>query len=186
MLAQALESGNFEDLADPRLERNYNEAEMFRMIEAGAACVRHSAGRRPRMGQVHNTQNDVQLSHICFLLQRELTILFFYFSFSFHSQVVRALDSVDDMSDLSNGMRPGQSEVFNSAQQSAQIRMFRRMAFGSQDYSTEFFDQSHSSWGTREHQRDQTRNNWMSREQGNQSTVISMNNSGSWNSRGQT
>jgi hypothetical protein len=25
---------------------------MFRMIEAAAACVRHSASKRPRMGQV--------------------------------------------------------------------------------------------------------------------------------------
>ncbi|KAJ6402641.1 hypothetical protein OIU84_014696 [Salix udensis] len=45
------------------------------------------------------------------------------------SQVVRALDSLDESSDLSNGMRPGQSEIFDSRQHSAQIRMFQRMAF---------------------------------------------------------
>lgn len=57
------------------------------------------------------------------------------------SQVVRAFDSLAT-SDLTNGMRPGESEAFNSAQQSAEIRLFRRMAFGSQDYSTDFFSQA--------------------------------------------
>jgi hypothetical protein len=43
---------------------------------------------------------------------------------------MRAFDSTDKSSDLNNGMKPGQSSVFDSAQQSAEIRMFRRMAFG--------------------------------------------------------
>jgi hypothetical protein len=47
-----LESGDFGNLPDPRLENNFNEKEMFCMIEAAAACVRHSARMRPRMGQV--------------------------------------------------------------------------------------------------------------------------------------
>ncbi|VVA36464.1 PREDICTED: proline-rich receptor [Prunus dulcis] len=55
-------------------------------------------------------------------------------------QVVRAFDSLA-VSDLTNGMRVGESEAFNSAQQSAEIRLFRRMAFGSQNYSTDFFSQ---------------------------------------------
>ncbi|PQQ17118.1 proline-rich receptor-like protein kinase PERK8 [Prunus yedoensis var. nudiflora] len=97
LLSQALENEDFEELADSRLEKNYVENEMFRMIEAASACVRHSAAKRPRM-----------------------------------RQVVRAFDSLDELSDLSNGMKPGQSEIFDSAQQSAQIRMFQRMAFGSQ------------------------------------------------------
>nr|XP_016504491.1 PREDICTED: proline-rich receptor-like protein kinase PERK8 [Nicotiana tabacum] len=84
---------------------------MFRMIEAAAACVRHSGPKRPRM-----------------------------------SQVVRALDSMDELSDLSNGMKPGQSEIFDSREQSAQIRMFQRMAFGSQEYSSDFFNYSQSSY----------------------------------------
>lgn len=57
------------------------------------------------------------------------------------SQVVRAFDSLAT-SDLTNGMRVGESEVFDSAQQSAEIRLFRRMAFGSQNYSTDFFSQT--------------------------------------------
>ncbi|KAF2321418.1 hypothetical protein GH714_041011 [Hevea brasiliensis] len=101
LLGHALANEEFDSLVDPRLEKNYNESEMFRMIEAAAACVRHSAAKRPRMGQV-----------------------------------VRAFDSLA-AADLSNGMRVGESEVFNSAEQSAEIRLFRRMAFGSQNYIME-------------------------------------------------
>ncbi|KAK6913464.1 Serine-threonine/tyrosine-protein kinase, catalytic domain [Dillenia turbinata] len=110
LLAHALENEEFEELVDPRLEKNYVESEMFRMIEAAAACVRHSASRRPRM-----------------------------------SQVVRALDSIDEFGDLTNGVMPGQSGIFNSTQQSAEIRMFQRLAFGSQDFSSEYFDRIHHS-----------------------------------------
>lgn len=59
-------------------------------------------------------------------------------------QVVRAFDSLAT-EDLSNGMKVGESEVFNSAQQSAEIRWFRRMAFGSQNCSTDFFTQNDSN-----------------------------------------
>lgn len=52
MLTQALDNEDFEILVDPRLENRYNRKEMFRMIEAAAACVRHSAAKRPRMSQV--------------------------------------------------------------------------------------------------------------------------------------
>ncbi|RZS03723.1 hypothetical protein BHM03_00033960 [Ensete ventricosum] len=52
LLSRALETGEFGELPDPRLEKNYNEAEMFRMIEAAAACTRHSAAMRPQMGKV--------------------------------------------------------------------------------------------------------------------------------------
>ncbi|XP_011008906.1 PREDICTED: proline-rich receptor-like protein kinase PERK9 [Populus euphratica] len=103
LLNHALENGELESLADPRLEKNYIESEMFRMIEAAAACVRHSASKRPRMGQV-----------------------------------VRAFDTLAT-ADLTNGMRVGESELFNSAQQSEEIRLFRRMAFGSQNYSIDCY-----------------------------------------------
>ncbi|ONK81311.1 uncharacterized protein A4U43_C01F27690 [Asparagus officinalis] len=48
----ALETGNCDELVDPRLQGNYNKIEMFTMIETAAACVRHSAPKRPRMVQV--------------------------------------------------------------------------------------------------------------------------------------
>ncbi|XP_027348797.1 proline-rich receptor-like protein kinase PERK8 isoform X3 [Abrus precatorius] len=130
LLTEALDKEDFEILVDPRLGENYNRSEMFRMIEAAAACVRHSSVKRPRM-----------------------------------SQVVRALDSLDEFTDLNNGMKPGQSSVFDSAQQSAQIRMFRRMAFGSQD-SSSFFNESQSSWRSRDQE---------------STTVFSQNKSATWN-----
>ncbi|CAL0308327.1 unnamed protein product [Lupinus luteus] len=107
LLTETLESEDFDILVDPRLGKNYNRDEMFRMIEAAAACVRHSAVKRPKM-----------------------------------SQVVRALGSLDEFSDLNNGVKPGQSSI---QQQSAEIRMFRRMAFGSQD-SSNFYNESQSSF----------------------------------------
>lgn len=51
MLSRALETQEFELLADPRLEGKYVVGEMFRMIEAAAACVRYSFAKRPKMGQ---------------------------------------------------------------------------------------------------------------------------------------
>ncbi|KAJ4833260.1 hypothetical protein Tsubulata_005094 [Turnera subulata] len=132
LLTEALEKEDFDALVDLRLEKNYVASEMFRMIEAAAACVRHSAAKRPRM-----------------------------------SQVVRALDSLDEFSDLSNGMKPGQSEIFNSREHSAQIRMFQRMAFGSQDYSSDFYNYSQSSWSRQDNQ---SHNSWRSRDYGDRST----------------
>ena len=54
LLSHAVETEEFEALVDPKLGRNYVGAEMFRMIEAAGACVRHSAAKRPRMGQVQD------------------------------------------------------------------------------------------------------------------------------------
>ncbi|XP_054784263.1 proline-rich receptor-like protein kinase PERK8 [Prosopis cineraria] len=133
LLTEALDTEDFEILVDPRLGKNYNRNEMFRMIEAAAACVRHSAVKRPRM-----------------------------------SQVVRAFDLLDELADLNNGMKPGQSSVFDSAEQNEQIKMFRRLAFGSQDYSTSYFNESHSSWGSRDQEHQTT-------------TSFSQNRSGPWN-----
>lgn len=51
-LLHALETGDLSELVDPRLGKQYVQSEMFRMVEAAAACVRHSAPKRPRMVQV--------------------------------------------------------------------------------------------------------------------------------------
>ncbi|CAL9199340.1 proline-rich receptor-like protein kinase PERK8 [Musa acuminata AAA Group] len=105
-LSHALETRDFGELSDPRLEKNYNETEMFRMIEVAAACIRHSAAMRPQMGKV-----------------------------------VRVLDILTDV-DLNNGVKPGQSEIFNVAE-TAEIRLLRRMAFGSHVFSSGY---SQSDW----------------------------------------
>lgn len=52
ILTRSVDGGNFEELVDPRLEKNYNPQEMHRMVACAAACVRHSARRRPKMSQV--------------------------------------------------------------------------------------------------------------------------------------
>ena len=78
LLGHALETEEFEELADPRLDGNYVCSEMFCMIEAAAACVRHSAAKRPRMGRVCNM--DSQSTRICFLITSvdvELVVEFF-------------------------------------------------------------------------------------------------------------
>ncbi|XP_044490027.1 proline-rich receptor-like protein kinase PERK12 [Mangifera indica] len=106
VLAQALETGDISELVDPRLEKHYVEAEVFRMIRTAAACVRHSSQKRPRM-----------------------------------VQVVRALDSEGEMSDLSNGAKFGQSTIYDSGQYNQDMMMFRKLALGdssefSGDYSS--------------------------------------------------
>jgi len=49
---RALEDGEYDSLVDLRLGKDFNPNEMARMIACAAACVRHSARRRPRMSQV--------------------------------------------------------------------------------------------------------------------------------------
>lgn len=65
LLSHALDTEEFDSLADPRLEKNYVESELYCMIEVAAACVRHSAAKRPRMGQVN-------------ILEKWQNVFFFY------------------------------------------------------------------------------------------------------------
>lgn len=63
--------------------------------------------------------------------------------------MVRALDCEGDMSDLTNGVKYGQSTVYDSGQYNQDIQRFRRMAFGSGDCldfedSSEFTTKEHS------------------------------------------
>ncbi|XP_014523588.2 proline-rich receptor-like protein kinase PERK13 [Vigna radiata var. radiata] len=105
LLLRAMETRNFSELVDPRLKKHFVESEMSRMVEAAAACVRHSAPKRPRM-----------------------------------FQVVRALDTGDEKFDLSNGVKYGQSTVYDSGQYDKDIMAFRRMANGT------FFDSDFNTY----------------------------------------
>ncbi|KAK4261316.1 hypothetical protein QN277_004330 [Acacia crassicarpa] len=101
-LIHAVETGDFSKLIDTRLENRYVESEVLRMIEAAAACVRHSAPKRPRM-----------------------------------LQVVRALDCGSELVDLSNGVKYGQSTVYDSGQYDEELMRFRMMngvSFGSSKF----------------------------------------------------
>ncbi|KAL6874670.1 hypothetical protein ACP4OV_013335 [Aristida adscensionis] len=65
LMTRALEDGNHDALVDPRLGNEYNDNEMARMIACAAACVRHSARRRPRMSQVVRAlEGDVSLDDL--------------------------------------------------------------------------------------------------------------------------
>ncbi|KAH0706849.1 hypothetical protein KY289_011925 [Solanum tuberosum] len=65
LLTRALEDEKFDTLIDRRLENDYNHNEMARMVACCAACVRHSAKRRPRMTQVLRAlEGDVSLSDL--------------------------------------------------------------------------------------------------------------------------
>lgn len=139
MLNDALESEEFEILTDPKLGKKYVESEMICLVEVAAACVRHSSARRPRMGQVIIMKVKESLL-LCYWMSNIYIYIYTNFqtlcSLNHHHicQVVRAFDGLA-MCDLSNGMRVG-----DSTQQSAEIRLLRRMAFG---YNSEFF--SHTS-----------------------------------------
>ncbi|XP_038714114.1 putative proline-rich receptor-like protein kinase PERK6 [Tripterygium wilfordii] len=61
----ALETGNYDELADPFMEGNYVEHEMARMVACAAASIRHSARRRPKMSQILRAlEGDVQLEDL--------------------------------------------------------------------------------------------------------------------------
>lgn len=71
-------------------------------------------------------------------------------------KVLRAFDGMAT-SDLTNGMRLGESEIFNMDRESEEIRLFRKMAFGSQNFSTSFFNQD--SWSGEANQ-ENSRTDW--------------------------
>lgn len=54
LIDHALSSGDYRQLLDPRLEGNYAPQELASMVACAGACTRHSARRRPKMGQVKN------------------------------------------------------------------------------------------------------------------------------------
>ncbi|KAK8595600.1 hypothetical protein V6N12_064117 [Hibiscus sabdariffa] len=113
LLTRALDDGNFDSLADPKLQKEYNHNEMTRVIACAAACVRHSGKRRPRMSQT---------------LTKTIT-----------EQIVRALEGDASLSDLNEGMKPGQSSVYTSyesseydttSQYTEEMKRFRRKGLG--------------------------------------------------------
>lgn len=65
ILTRAAEGGSFEEVVDPRLEKNYDPQEMKRMVVCAGACIRHSARRRPKMSQiVRALEADVSLDDL--------------------------------------------------------------------------------------------------------------------------
>mgnify|MGYP007132938510 FL=1 len=57
ILTRMNKESDLEHVADPFLNGAYNAKEMLRMVLVAAACIRHSAAKRPTMGQVRFTIN---------------------------------------------------------------------------------------------------------------------------------
>ncbi|KAG7531560.1 hypothetical protein ISN44_As08g001780, partial [Arabidopsis suecica] len=49
---KAAQDGDYNQLADPRLELNYSHQEMVQMASCAAAAIRHLTRRRPKMSQI--------------------------------------------------------------------------------------------------------------------------------------
>ncbi|KAF5945735.1 hypothetical protein HYC85_015963 [Camellia sinensis] len=109
LLTRALEDGNFDTLVDPRLQRDYKPNEMARMVACAAACVRHSARRRPRMSQVVRAlEGDVSLSDLNEGIKPG------------HSTVYSSHGSSD----------------YDTSQYNEDLKKFRKMALGTQEYGS--------------------------------------------------
>lgn len=108
------------------------------MIEAAAACIRHSAAMRPQMGKVIIQHKMMTMLNVRGISSTCIVLLVLWNIFV---QVVRVLDILTDV-DLNNGVKPGQSEIFNVAE-TAEIRLLQRMAFGSHVFSSGY---SQSDW----------------------------------------
>ncbi|PIN19255.1 Serine/threonine protein kinase [Handroanthus impetiginosus] len=109
LLTQALEDGNFDTIVDQRIKNDDNQNEMARMVACAAACVRHSAKRRPRMNQVMKAlEEDVSQSDINEGIRPG------------YSTVYSSYGSSD----------------YDTTQYNEDIRKFRKMALTSQEYGS--------------------------------------------------
>ncbi|KAM0899641.1 hypothetical protein ACQ4PT_021162 [Festuca glaucescens] len=64
-LSRALAGGDYDAVADPRLEGSYDPVEMARVAASAAACVRQSAKKRPKMSQiVRALEGDMSLEDL--------------------------------------------------------------------------------------------------------------------------
>ncbi|XP_074573940.1 proline-rich receptor-like protein kinase PERK15 [Curcuma longa] len=107
LLTRALEDGNYDALVDPNLGKNFNPSEMACMIACAAACVRHSAKRRPRISQiVRALEGDMSLEDLNEGVRPG------------HSRFFSSYGSSD----------------YDSIQYNEDMKKFRKMAFGTREY----------------------------------------------------
>ncbi|URE49562.1 STYKc [Musa troglodytarum] len=120
LLTRALEDGNYDALVDPKLGKNYNPDEMARMIACAAACVRHSARRRPRMSQVIRAlEGDVSLEDLNEGIRPG------------HSRFYGSYGSSD----------------YDSSQYNEDMKKFRKMALATQEYASGDHSAATSEYG---------------------------------------
>ncbi|OWM89893.1 hypothetical protein CDL15_Pgr012530 [Punica granatum] len=119
-LTRALEDGNFDSLVDFKLQNNYSHEEMARMVACAAACVRHSARRRPRMSQVVRAlEGDASLSDLNEGIRPG------------HSNIYSSHGSSD----------------YDTSQYNEDLKKFRKMAFASQEYGSSEYSEPTSEYG---------------------------------------
>lgn len=120
LLTRALEDGNFDTLIDHRLQKDYDHNEVARMVACAAACVRHSARRRPRMSQVVRAlEGDVSLSDLNEGIRPG------------HSTVYSSHESSD----------------YDTSQYNEDMIKFRKMALGTQEYASSEYSRPTSEYG---------------------------------------
>ncbi|KAM0903367.1 hypothetical protein ACQ4PT_018620 [Festuca glaucescens] len=120
LLMRALEDGNYEELVDARLGKDFNANEIARMIACAAACVRHSARRRPRMSQVVRAlEGDVSLEDLNEGVRPG------------HSRFFGSYSSSD----------------YDSGQYNEDMKKFKKMAFTTNDYTSSQYSAPTSEYG---------------------------------------
>ncbi|PKA64330.1 Proline-rich receptor-like protein kinase PERK1 [Apostasia shenzhenica] len=119
-MGRAMEDGYYDDLVDRRLGKNYKQNEMKHMIACAAACVRHSARKRPRMSQVFRAlEGDVSLEDLNEGIQRGDSGI--------------------------NGSH--ESSDFDSQQYNATLEKFRQMALFGHGYASSDYSAATSEYG---------------------------------------
>ncbi|CAN0901573.1 Proline-rich receptor-like protein kinase PERK1 [Linum grandiflorum] len=109
ILSRALEDGCYDALVDRNLQDNFDINEMARMVACAAACVRHSARRRPRMSQVVRAlEGDVSL--------------------------VDLNEGIKPGHSRMYGGSYGESSDYDTSQYNDDMKKFRKVALGSQEY----------------------------------------------------
>lgn len=120
LLTKALEDNNYDSLVDQWLEKNYNPNEMARMVACAAACVRHSARRRPRMSQVVRAlEGEASLSDLNEGVKPG------------HSSIYSSYGSSD----------------YDSGQYKEDMKRFRQMALASQEHGSSEYGGTTSEYG---------------------------------------
>ncbi|CAN8229448.1 unnamed protein product [Cochlearia groenlandica] len=107
---KAAQNGDYRQIADPRLETNYDKKEMAIMASCAAASVRHSARRRPKMSQiVRALEGDVSMVDIS-------------------EGVIR------------RGLSPGSvSSEYDASSYSADMNRIKKLAFEGKEYESSEF-----------------------------------------------
>ncbi|KAE9464520.1 hypothetical protein C3L33_03636, partial [Rhododendron williamsianum] len=144
LLTRALEAGNFDDLVDHRLQKDYNHDEMVRMVSCADSCVSHSARYRPRMSQV--IIFTFSMKGYCVLLVCRIRSY----------EVVRALEGNLSLSDLYAEFRPRHSTAYSSHgsldydtnQYSEDLKKFKKVALGTQECGSSEQSRSTSEYGS--------------------------------------